>query len=286
MAGAAARTAVVFVTSPLELMRVRMQGGQQAAPPGQPYGRHVMHVARQLYHEGAVRAHWVTVAMIVPLLSGVVLLPLKSESCPPLSRVHVQLLHLPVQRFAVHILRCVYLCPLQGFRGFWRGIGPTLAKDVPFAAGYWALLEPLRTLLLTQPPVLALLGVQQQLRTSSSPSEALLPSASTVPASGQPHTCQGPSRAQIYMANAAAGFCAAAITAGATTPLDVVKTRAQMGMSHQISMAQSLRQILGSGGVRALFVGAGPRSMRAGCAYAILMSCYEAFKALQVPSAP
>lgn len=173
---------------------------------------------------------------------------------------------------------------MQGLRGFWRGIGPTLAKDVPFAAGYWALLEPLRALLLAQPPSLASLGVQQALPTCS-PSEALLPAATATSTSSQQHTPEeGPSRSQVYMANAAAGFCAAAITAGATTPLDVVKTRAQMGMSHQISMGQSLRQILAGGGVRALFVGAGPRSMRAGCAYAILMSCYEAFKTMQVPA--
>ena len=182
-----------------------------------------------------------------------------------------------------HLLRPLLYRNTQGLRGFWRGIGPTLAKDVPFAAGYWALLEPLRALLLAQPPALASVGVQQQLPMRS-PSEALLPAAGTTPPSSQQHMPEGPSRTQIYAANAAAGFCAAAITAGATTPLDVVKTRAQMGMSHQISMGQSLRQILGSGGVRALFVGAGPRSMRAGCAYAILMSCYEAFKAMQVPA--
>lgn len=33
-------------------------------------------------------------------------------------------------------------------RCLWRGMGATLAKDVPFAAGYWMLMEPMRTLLL------------------------------------------------------------------------------------------------------------------------------------------
>lgn len=56
MAGAVARTAVVFATSPLELLRVRMQGERGAAAPGRPYGQHIAQVARQVYHEGQVRA--------------------------------------------------------------------------------------------------------------------------------------------------------------------------------------------------------------------------------------
>ena len=39
---------------------------------------------------------------------------------------------------------------LLKLRGLWRGMGVTLAKDVPFAAGYWTLMEPLRALLLQQ----------------------------------------------------------------------------------------------------------------------------------------
>ena len=34
------------------------------------------------------------------------------------------------------------------FRSFWRGMGVTLAKDVPFAAAYWSVLEPLRSTML------------------------------------------------------------------------------------------------------------------------------------------
>lgn len=37
---------------------------------------------------------------------------------------------------------------IMKIRGLWRGMGVTLAKDVPFAAGYWALMEPLRARLL------------------------------------------------------------------------------------------------------------------------------------------
>ena len=47
--------------------------------------------------------------------------------------------------------------PVQGqglakYRSFWRGMGVTLAKDVPFAAAYWSVLEPLRATMLPTDP--------------------------------------------------------------------------------------------------------------------------------------
>lgn len=86
---------------------------------------------------------------------------------------------------------------------------------------------------------------------------------------------------QVFLANALAGFAAAAVSAGVTTPLDVAKTHVQTA-PNRVGMVQSLREISARGGVRALFTGAGPRSMRAGCAYAILMSSYEAFKSMEL----
>jgi solute carrier family 25 protein 39/40 len=126
-----------------------------------------------------------------------------------------------------------------------------LAKDVPFAAGYWMLFEPARKMLLQQGGAF---GTEE---------------------------AHSASRSQVYSANAAAGFCAAFAAAFVTTPLDVVKTHAQMGVARR-GMAQTAAIITGAGGVRALFTGAGPRSVRAGCAYAILMSSYEAFKSLEL----
>ncbi len=86
---------------------------------------------------------------------------------------------------------------------------------------------------------------------------------------------------QVFFANATAGFAAAAVAAGVTTPLDVAKTHVQTAPTPK-DMAQSLREITARGGMRALFTGAGPRSVRAGCAYAILMSSYEAFKSMEL----
>ncbi len=83
----------------------------------------------------------------------------------------------------------------------------------------------------------------------------------------------------MIAANAAAGYGAAALTAAVTTPLDVAKTRMQMA-PHKMGMGTAFRNIMSEGGLRALYTGAGPRSARAGCAYAILMSSYEAFKGI------
>ena len=84
---------------------------------------------------------------------------------------------------------------------------------------------------------------------------------------------------QVIAANAAAGYGAAALTAAVTTPLDVAKTRMQTA-PHKMGMGAAFKSIISEGGARALYPGAGPRSARAGCAYAILMSSYEAFKGM------
>ncbi|BDA47153.1 Solute carrier family 25 member 40 [Coccomyxa sp. Obi] len=187
LAGAVARTATAFVIQPLELFRVRVQGGT-SMPPNASYFQQLGQVLRQIHGEGQGKG-------------------------------------------------------IMKVRGLWRGMGVTLAKDVPFAAGYWALMEPLRAQLLPK---------------------------------------EGPiSRSQVFLANASAGFAAAAVSAGMTTPLDVAKTHVQTAPK-PVGMVQSLRDINARGGVRALFTGAGPRSMRAGCAYAILMSSYEAFKSMEL----
>ena len=228
VAGAAARTAVVFAISPLELIRVRMQGQGPPAKP-LPYGQHLLQVVRKLQQEGQV--------------------PRQAE---PLGNRY---------RFASadSIIPCGCVCQGRGlarYGHYWRGVGATLAKDVPFAAGYWMLFEPLRKLLLSQQHD-KVLGASQQ--------------------------C-GATDGHVYLSNAAAGFCAASIAACITTPLDVVKTHAQMGGASHRGMVQTAAAVMRANGVRSLFAGAGPRSVRAGCAYAILMSSYEAFKSMEVRS--
>jgi len=83
--------------------------------------------------------------------------------------------------------------PLGRVRVLWRGVGLTLAKDVPYAVIFWSVLEPARAALL--PP----------------------------PADGAP----APSTSALLAANAAAGMASGGLAAALTTPLDVAKARAR-----------------------------------------------------------
>jgi len=78
-------------------------------------------------------------------------------------------------------------------RVLWRGVGATLAKDVPYAVIFWSVLEPARAALL--PP----------------------------PADGAP----APPTSALLAANAAAGMASGGLAAALTTPLDVAKARAR-----------------------------------------------------------
>ena len=131
-------------------------------------------------------------------------------------------------------------------RMLWTGVGATLARDVPFSALYWGLLEPIRGRLLRDP---------QQ-----------------VPAS------------EIAFANLTAGAIAGGAAAAITTPLDVVKTRAQLSGKESKPILRSLRELAAEGGVRSLFTGVGPRAARAAPACAIVVASYEVLKSVYVRS--
>ena len=132
-------------------------------------------------------------------------------------------------------------------RTLWTGVGATLARDVPFSAIYWGLLEPIR--------------------------------GSMLPADGAPAA-----RSQTLTANLVAGTLAGGAAAAVTTPLDVVKTRAQLEHSTGSSVIQTLRHIAQDDGVRGLFTGVGPRAVRAAPACAIVVASYEVIKSLYADS--
>lgn len=93
----------------------------------------------------------------------------------------------------------------SGVTGLWRGLEPTLWRDVPFSAVYWLLLEHARTRMRQ-------MGTEHGSGSISSSSGGKAGSASLV------------AWAQDFASGAGAGMLAASIT----TPMDVAKTRRQV----------------------------------------------------------
>lgn len=199
-AGALARTVAVLCTSPLELIRTRMQA--------------VLH-PNQISSEG------------------------KGSSTGSRVQAGNMWSHLKLDKNASLSLRV---------RTLWTGVGATLARDVPFSAIYWGLLEPIR--------------------------------GSILPTDGSTST-----RSQTLTANLIAGTLAGGAAAAVTTPLDVVKTRAQLEHTTQAPIIQTLRHIARDDGVRGLFTGVAPRAFRAAPACAIVVASYEVIKAMYAESA-
>ena len=135
----------------------------------------------------------------------------------------------------------------QRVSSLWRGVGASLFKDVPFAALFWSFLEPSRSWL-----------------------------------NAHTHIPHGNSSIDMHtlLINAVSGSAAGAAAAGITTPFDVAKTRLQTreaAVARQ-STWRCLVEVAREGGVRGVFSGWGPRTLRTAAAYSILMSSYEICK--------
>ncbi|KAL0077314.1 mitochondrial carrier domain-containing protein [Phycomyces blakesleeanus] len=138
----------------------------------------------------------------------------------------------------------------DGVRALWRGLPPTLWRDVPFSAMYWMTYEKTKQ---------ALIAYNNNNNNNISIS-----------------IVQG----DLYMsflAGAFSGMCAAAVT----TPFDVAKTRRQVDAGKDspsmkaVKVPAILRQIYSQDGVRGLFRGLTPRVAKVAPSCAIMISSYE-----------
>lgn len=188
-AGTVARTAAVFCTAPLELVRTRLQ-------------------AAHLLSDG-------------------------TAGPAPGSRKGL-LRHLPPPNGS----------RLRQVGSLWTGVGATLARDVPFSALYWGMVEPIRGAL----------------------------EARRGPEAGRA------SEMEVLGINVTAGGVAGALAAAVTCPFDVVKTRSQLRVGERSSTWSTMSRIAQQEGVRALFQGWSARSAKAAPACAIVLSAYELLK--------
>ncbi|KAJ3029693.1 UNVERIFIED_CONTAM: hypothetical protein HDU68_011409 [Siphonaria sp. JEL0065] len=139
-----------------------------------------------------------------------------------------------------------------GVQSLWRGLGPTLWRDVPFSAIYWVGYE----------------GIRKKLRENKA-------------------TLDVGEFGGSFIAGATAGTFAAICT----TPFDVAKTLQQVvhhdepgcvhhpGCGHvgvkKLSMVNVMRSIVTNDGIKGLFVGLSPRIAKIAPACAIMISSYE-----------
>lgn len=139
----------------------------------------------------------------------------------------------------------VDLMRFQGTRVLWRGLVPTLCRDVPFSGIYWTAIESLR------PRIYNLFPTQED------------------------------SALRRFGANFVAGAVAGSIAATLTVPFDVAKTRYQVNSNGKYySLPRTLRGIWCEEGMRGLTVGIVPRVVKVAPACAIMLSSYEIGKLL------
>ena len=244
LAGGAARAVAVLATSPLELARTRAQ-----APP-----------------------EWVAARNASAAAAAAT-----SSSSPSSSTSFKS----SIRRLPAALPQPSGPGVTAAVRAAWTGSAATLARDVPFSALYWALLEPVRSGTLRWWAKFGSEEISGSLMSSSSSASSLSSSSSS---SQQAPSQQPFSASAIVFANLVSGATAGGAAAALTTPLDVVKTKLQLeaggsgGSGSSGSVLSTLRSLHARGGTRALFAGVGPRSARAAPACAIVVAAYELLK--------
>lgn len=196
---------------------------------------------------------------IAPLLAGASARVLAASLISPLELIRTNMQHLgPEGTVRAVLSQALGACRAQGPSVLFRGLVPTLWRDVPFSALYWTAFERARTRL--RRPVTDLVG-------------------------------SGP--AGEFSLSFLSGALSGALAAALTTPFDVAKTRTQISLSsgnpesssrERPSMLRQLRVIWRTEGLAGLFTGLSPRIFKVAPACAIMIGSYEFCKAFFVQS--
>ena len=139
----------------------------------------------------------------------------------------------------------------EGWTSLWRGLGPTLLRDVPFSAIYWSGFELIKSAALDRLGKPGHGGAGGDLADDDAPPAVLAPRVAF-----------------------AAGAVAGAVAGALTLPFDVVKTQMQVELGMKLCEAAPptpppttravMRKIWMSQGLAGLFVGLAPRVVSCG----------------------
>ena len=178
---------------------------------------------------------------VEPLAAGVLARGIVSTVASPLELIRTNLQSTPSLPNTPHTLRSVLsslegLVRAHGVRHLWRGLEPTLWRDVPFSGLYWASYEGMKRYL--------------EERGSSGPSLA-------------------------FVCGATSGTVAALLTSPFDVLKTRGQALVMSTPGQQTSALPLIRQIVRTEGVSALFAGLGPRIAKVAPACGIMISCYE-----------
>ena len=196
---------------------------------------------------------------IVPLISGSIARVFAATTVSPLEliRTRMQFKGIKSGKLRPVTLELANSIRTEGVSVLWRGLQPTLWRDVPFSAIYWSILEPSKK------------WMTRKLLSSRREGE---------------NVAWWETGSISFVCGALSGAIAAAIT----TPFDVAKTRQQLiqnlPIPKNISWSSStwiqLRQIWREEGWNGVTRGMGPRVAKVAPACAIMIGSYELGKSV------
>ncbi|GAA5914341.1 hypothetical protein JCM6882_008166 [Rhodosporidiobolus microsporus] len=220
---------------------------------------------------GALKASYVTA---VPLVAGAASRTVVAALLSPFELIRTQLQSHSSHSSLSSPASLTRLLKELHWSTAWRGLGPTLWRDVPFSAVYWAGYE----------------GVKRGLTGGRGMGEA----AAAV-GGGKETLAERVGLGEFgvaFVSGAGSGMIAATLT----NPFDVIKTRRQALTSSSSSSSSSaaaeastatlsiLRQITREEGVGGWFRGLTPRLAKVGPACGLMIGCYEALSSFSSAS--
>lgn len=271
-----------LLLSPLSIIKVRLQCESTTSSSSGGASPTILRTTAAVYRAEGLRAFWrgLSTSMGMAIPSTALYMVSYEASRDELMRAAPQSLHMyvpAVAAFGSRTVAAAAVMPLEvvrtrqmkgstlnllqearaivstsGVRGLYTGIGMTLARDAPFSAFYWGVLEGTRKLLLRHdpggmwteavPPALAALARERERERGSG--------------------AEGPMRRVAPQGMLAASSMAALAACVLTHPFDLVKTRMQTSNALLgSSSAAAARTILQQEGMGIFFRGLGIRLM-------------------------